>query len=226
MKAMRAALAAVVALAPMALATLAAQAAELRVGYSSDITTLDPANHRSRVTEGVIHNMYDAVVTRTDDMKVVPEIAQSFTQIDATTYEAKIRPNISFHDGSPLTAEDVKFTFDRIVDPASKSLQVPRIGPYQKSEVVDEYTVKVYFKEPFPSFLSNLSEVALAPCSPDAVKKLGDKYSRFPVAAGPFKVKDWPDDNTVVLGGLRQLRRLPAVRQRRAPGYRRGNGSR
>jgi hypothetical protein len=55
----------------------AASAAELRVGYSADITTLDPANHRSRVTEGVILNMHDALLARTDDMKVVPELAES-----------------------------------------------------------------------------------------------------------------------------------------------------
>jgi peptide/nickel transport system substrate-binding protein len=83
-------LAALAALAPLA----GAGAKELRVGYSADIVTLDPANHRSRVTEGVIHNMYDAVLTRTVDMRVVPELAESFRQIDATTYEMKLKPGI------------------------------------------------------------------------------------------------------------------------------------
>ena len=59
-----------------ALVVADAVAADLRVGYSSDVTTLDPANHRSRVTEGVILNMYDALLARTDDMKVVPELAE------------------------------------------------------------------------------------------------------------------------------------------------------
>ena len=91
-----------------------AQAADLRVGTSSDIVTLDPGNHRSRVTESALLNVYDALVARTDDMKLVPELAESVTQIDATTWEAKLRRGVRFHDGSEMTAEDVKFTYDRL----------------------------------------------------------------------------------------------------------------
>jgi peptide/nickel transport system substrate-binding protein len=98
-------------------------------------------------------------------------------------------------------------------------LQVPRIGPYEKSEVVDESTVKVYFKEAFPSFLSNVSEVALAPCSPDAVKKLGDKYARFPVGAGPFKVKEWPNDNTIILERFNDYKWAPSFMNHQGPAY-------
>jgi peptide/nickel transport system substrate-binding protein len=202
MKAMRAALAAVVALAPMALATLAAQAAELRVGYSSDITTLDPANHRSRVTEGVIHNMYDAVVTRTDDMKVVPEIAQSFTQIDATTYEAKIRPNISFHDGSPLTAEDVKFTFDRLTkENAMGGKTSPRaslVGPVAETIVVDPLTVRFKLKSPWPIFPAYLPFNQVV--SKAFVEKVGtDGMATQAMGAGPFKLVEWRRGDAVIL---------------------------
>jgi peptide/nickel transport system substrate-binding protein len=169
--------------------TAAAGAAELRVGYSSDITTLDPANHRSRVTEGVIHNMYDAVVTRTDDMRVVPEIAESFEQIDATTFEAKIRPGIRFHDGSELTAEDVKFTFDRLTKEGAMDGQTsPRqslVGPIADTVVVDPHTVRFKLSSPWPIFKAYLPFNQVV--SKAFVEKVGtDGMATQAMGSGPY----------------------------------------
>lgn len=179
-----------------------ASAAELRVGYSSDITTLDPANHRSRVTEGVIHNMYDAVVTRTDDMKVVPEIAESFKQIDATTYEAKIRKGIKFHDGSALTAEDVKFTFDRLTkENAMGGKTSPRkslVGPVADTIVVDPYTVHFKLSNPWPIFRAYLPFNQVV--SKAHVEKIGtDGMATKAMGSGPFKLVEWRRGDSVIL---------------------------
>lgn len=177
-------------------------AAELRIGYSSDITTLDPANHRSRVTEGVIHNMYDAVVTRTDDMKVVPEIAQSFTQIDATTYEAKIRPGIKFHDGSALTAEDVKYTFDRLTkDNAMGGQTSPRkslVGPLADTIVVDPLTVRFKLANPWPIFSAYL------PFNQVVSKAFTEKAGNAGMAtqamgSGPYKLVEWRRGDALIM---------------------------
>ena len=92
----------------------AVQASELRVGFTLDAMTLDPANHRNRETETIIRNMYDGLVTRDGDMKVVPEIAESYELVSPTVYDFRIRDGITFHDGSPLTAEDVRFTLERL----------------------------------------------------------------------------------------------------------------
>ena len=123
-----------------------APAADLRVGYSSDIVTLDPGNHRSRVTESALLNIYDSLVARTDDMKLVPELAESLTQIDATTWEAKLRRGVRFHDGSEMTAEDVRFTYDRLTKAnAMDGKTSPRqslVGPVAETIVVDPYTVR------------------------------------------------------------------------------------
>jgi peptide/nickel transport system substrate-binding protein len=179
-----------------------ARAAELRVGYSADIVTLDPANHRSRVTEGVIHNMYDAVVTRTDDMRVVPEIAESLTQIDATTWEARIRPGIRFHDGSPLTAEDVKFTFDRLTrDGAMEGKTSPRkslVGPLAETVVVDPLTVRFKLASPWPVFRAYLPFNQVV--SRAYVEKVGsDGMATRPMGAGPFRLVEWRRGDSVIL---------------------------
>src|SRR5690606_5481932 len=91
-----------------------AQAQALRVGVTLDADTLDPANHRKRETETIIRNIYDGLVTRDPDMKVVPELAESFTQVSPTVYDFVIRKGVKFHDGTEMTAEDVKFTLDRV----------------------------------------------------------------------------------------------------------------
>ncbi len=177
-------------------------AAELRVGYSSDIVTLDPANHRSRVTEGVIHNMYDAVVTRTDDMRVVPEIAASFEQIDATTYEVKIRPGITFHDGSPLTAEDVKFTFDRLTREGAMGGETsPRqslAGPIKDTHVVDELTVRFELESFWPIFQAYLPFNQVV--SKAFVEAVGnDGMATQAMGSGPFKLVEWRRGDAIIM---------------------------
>lgn len=148
----------------------------------------------------IMRQIYDPLVWQPEGGKFVPGLADKWEiSPDGKIYTFTLRKGVKFHDGTPLNAAAVKFTFDRIADPKTKSLQSGRLGPYDRSEVVDEYTVKVYLKEPFIVFLSNLSEVALAPASPTAIQKLGDKYPLNPVATGPFKVKEWKDSNTLIL---------------------------
>lgn len=90
------------------------RAREVRVGVAQDALTLDPANHRNRETQTIIRNMMDGLLTRDADMRIRPEIAESWRQIDARTYEFRLRSGIRFHSGDVLTAADIKFTFDRL----------------------------------------------------------------------------------------------------------------
>jgi peptide/nickel transport system substrate-binding protein len=83
----------------LASAAATAIGAELRVGFTQDALTLDPGNHRKRETETLIRNLYDGIMTQTAKSEVVPEIAESLRQIDALTYEAKLRKGIKFHNG-------------------------------------------------------------------------------------------------------------------------------
>ena len=92
-----------------------ARASEIRVGYTQDALTLDPANPGNRDTETIIRNMYDGLLTRDAAMRVVPELADRWRQVDPVTYEFHLRAGVRFHDGSPMTAEDVKFTMERVL---------------------------------------------------------------------------------------------------------------
>jgi peptide/nickel transport system substrate-binding protein len=88
---------------------------EIIIGFIDDVLTMDSANYRARTTETILRDMYDGVVVRNTKMEVVPQIAESWKQLDTLTYDFVIRKGIKFHSGDPLTAEDIKFTFDRII---------------------------------------------------------------------------------------------------------------
>ncbi len=181
----------------------AAHAADLIVGFTLDADTLDPANHRKRETETIIRNLYDGLVTRDGDMKVVPEIAESFVQVSPTVYDFKIRSGIKFHDGSEMTAEDVKFTLDRItVEGAMGDGQTsPRqglMGPVASVEVVDGNTVRINLKEPWPILPAMLPNQQIV--SKAFVEKAGAAgIATAENGTGPFKLVEWRKGDSIIM---------------------------
>jgi peptide/nickel transport system substrate-binding protein len=168
----------------------------------------------------IMRNLYDPLVWQPEGGVFVPGLAESWeVSDDGLSYTFTLRQDVTFHDGTPLNAEAVKATYDRMVDPESKSLQVSRLGPYDRTEVIDDYTVQVFLTEPFVVFLSNMSEVALAPASPTAVTDLGEDYAMRPVATGPFKIQDWPDDTTLVIERNPDYAWAPDFIQNKGPAY-------
>ena len=105
---------------------------ELRIGYPVDIATLDPADHRNRSTEIILRNLYDGLLTRDPLMRLVPDIAEAWTQISPTVYEFKLRDGIMLQSGRPLEADDVVFSFERLIKPGTLGQRSPRaslLGP-------------------------------------------------------------------------------------------------
>ena len=102
---------------------------EIRVGFTQDALTLDPANPGNRDTETIVRNMYDGLLVRDPAMKVVPQIAVSWIQSDALTYDFSLRDGVHFHDGTLLTAEDVKFTIDRVLTRQDRRPDQPPARP-------------------------------------------------------------------------------------------------
>lgn len=174
----------------------------IKVGIRSSVLTLDPANHRDRVTETVIRNIFDGLVTRTVDGKIVPEIAASWETPNPTVWEFKIRKGITFHDGSALNADDVVFTFERIIkEGAMEGKTSPRKGllaPVKSVEKVDDYTVRFNLEAPWPIFLQMLPHQQIIPKA--YFQNVGvDEFLKKPVGAGPFKFVEGKLDERIVL---------------------------
>lgn len=180
-----------------------AQAArELRVGITQDALTLDPANHRSRDTQTVIRNIHDGILTRDADMRIRPEIAESIRAVDARTFEVKLRPGIRFHSGDLLSAEDIKFTLDRLTRPNAMGGQTsPRrdlLGPLEETVIVDERTVRLILSQPWalmPAMLP-FNEVV----NRRQVERVGQEGMQTrPDGCGPFKLADWRRGEAVIM---------------------------
>ncbi|KKM10216.1 peptide ABC transporter substrate-binding protein [Clostridiales bacterium PH28_bin88] len=174
----------------------------LVVGMSDSILTLDPAMHRDRNTETVIRNMFDGLVTRTPDGKIVPEIAESYTQLSPTVWEFKIRRGITFHNGDPLTADDVKFTFDRLITEGfidgKTSPRKGLLGSLESVEKVDDYTVRLNLAQPWPILLRMLPHQQIVPKK--YLEEKGNAYfADNPIGAGPFKFVEGKLDERIVM---------------------------
>src|SRR5262245_3767367 len=90
-----------------------ASAADLKIGVSSEVTTLDPHFfHLSSNTE-IDKLVYSGLVTQDAELKVIPDLAESWRTLDDTHWEFKLRQGVTFHDGTPFTADDVVFTYQR-----------------------------------------------------------------------------------------------------------------
>ena len=120
-----------------------------------------------------------------------PAIAESWdVSSDGMTYTFHIRKGIKFSDGTPVTAEDVKFSLDRFADPKlNQVLAVAAVG-YKSSEVVDDQTIKVQLSAPVSAFLYNISIFPAFIVPKALVESQGEKFWDAPVGTGPFKVKE------------------------------------
>ncbi len=178
----------------------------LVIGLSSaSIITLDPADHRDRYTETVLRNMFDGLVTRTRDNQVVLELAESYEWIDPTVLEFKLKEGVTFHNGEDLTAEDVKFTFDRIIQEnmieypeAHTSPRKGLTGPLTSVDIVDDYTVRLNLSDPWPPALQMLVHQQILP--KDYLEEVGTEgFLKAPVGCGPFKFVEGKLDEQIVM---------------------------
>ncbi|MCF8070679.1 MAG: hypothetical protein K9L30_19020 [Desulfobacterales bacterium] len=175
---------------------------EILIGYTSDAISMDPANHRERTTETILRNMYDGLVVRNSKMEVVPQLAESWKQIDTLTYDFTLRKGIKFHNGDLLTAEDIKFTFDRIItDGAIDGQTSPRkslLGSLKEIKILDSHKVRFILGEPWPVFPAFLPWQEVV--SKNFASSVGNEGMSTNVnGTGPFKLVEWIRGNRIVM---------------------------
>jgi len=177
----------------------------LIVGLSQAPTSLDPADHRSRLSETVIRNMFDGLVTRDTRSGVHLELAEEMTWLDEKTLEVKLRQGVNFHDGVEMTADDVVFTFDRIIRENAIEFPEPHssprqglIAPLESIEKVDDYTVVMNFSGPWPPAMQLLVHQQIVP--KHYLEEVGTEgFVANPIGTGPFKFVEGQLDDQIVL---------------------------
>ncbi|RAR41229.1 ABC transporter substrate-binding protein [Paenibacillus sp. MDMC362] len=172
------------------------QGGELSFALATSPDTLDPHRSGLAVSVRVIRTIHDSLVVQLPDHTIKPWLATEWeVSEDGLSYTFKLRENVKFHDGTAFNAEAVKYNFDRILDPATKASNAAALlQPYQSSEVLDEYTVKLNLATPSRAFLGNLSQALLGLVSPAAAQKYGDQLGQHPVGTGPFKFVKWEEN--------------------------------
>lgn len=163
---------------------------------------LDPNVGSSRYEAVVISALFDPLIFRDKDGEYHSHLAKSWTTSeDGLVWTFELREDVKFHDGTPFNAEALKFNFDRMTDPETKSQAAGVfLGPYEGSEIIDEYTLKVTFNEIHAAIFDRLSGAWLRPVSPTAVEEYGEDFGTNPVGTGPFMFKEWvPRDHITVV---------------------------
>ena len=166
---------------------------------------LDPGDHRDRNSETVIRNMFDGLVTRDTRSGVHMELAEEMDWLDDKTLEIKLRHGVLFHDGVEMTADDVVFTFNRIIQEDAIEYPEPHtsprkslITPLESIEKIDDYTVVMNFNGPWPPALQLLVHQQIVP--KHCLEEVGTKgFVEYPVGTGPFKFVSANSDMTEII---------------------------
>ena len=175
----------------------------------------DPSTAPPQITPfGMLYAIHDALVRPYPSQKMGPSLAESWSESeDGLVYEFRLRPNLKFHNGDPLTTEDVKFSFDRYHGAAAKTLH----EHVTQVEIVDPRVVRFHLAAPWPDFMTFFGTTASAAgivLPKKYLTEVGDDgFKRHPIGAGPYKfVSSRPGIEVVLEAVPDYWRRVPNVK--------------
>ena len=184
----------------MTLAPVPAQAdrSTLTIGLSGIPETMDPHLLWGTTWMPPYYALFDALTVIGDDNEAQPGLATSWKRVDPTTWEFKLRDRVKFHNGEPFTAEAVKFTFERIIDPATKAAVKNRVPTIKAVEVIDPLTVRLLTATPDPNVPKSVSVAFIIP--PKYFKDKGaGGFAEAPVGTGMFRLIEFRRQSQIKL---------------------------
>lgn len=140
--------------------------------------------------------IYSRLVEADENMQIHPGLAESWQQLDDKTMQFKLRKGIKFHNGDDFTAEDVKFSFERMMNSPRIAFVLP---PIERIDIVDDYTVDIVTKTPFGPLLAHLSHPALGMVSKKLLTENPEALKEKPIGTGSYKFKEWIYGDKLVL---------------------------
>ena len=161
----------------------------------SSPTNLDPRVGIDAQSERIDELIFDALLTRDEHLNVQPGLAESWNIPDPLTYVFHLHSGVKFHDGRPLTARDVKWTFDSLVQGKIRSTKASTYRFVSHIDAPDDSTVVFHLTEPSATLLWNLSEGAIGIVPYGS----GEEISAMPMGSGPFRFVSAEQDKDVIL---------------------------
>ena len=184
-----------------------ASAVELKWAAQNDILTLDPHAQNHATTNNMVSHVYEPLVRFDKNYKVEPALATSWQSTSPTTVRFNLRKNVKFQDGTPFTADDVLFSFDRIRQPQG-TMQI-YVGGVKEIKKIDDYTVDVISDKPNPTLLNNFTTFLIMSkvwCVKNKSEKIQDYKAKEITHAstntngtGPYIIKEWQPDQKLVM---------------------------
>lgn len=164
-------------------------AAPLAVGLSGDVTSMDPHFHLYVPNQNIADHVYDRLIHRDNTLSMVPGLALSWKSIDDLTWEVKLRPNVKFHDGSPFTSEDVKFSFERVPTVKdSPGLMTTYTRAIASIDAVDPLTIRIKTSKPHPLVPNDLAIIPIvSKKAASGVTSADFNSGKAAIGTGPYK---------------------------------------
>ncbi len=182
---------------------------------ASDPPTLDPALSTDTTSGAVVLKIFDGLVQfDPETLDVIPAVAERYDILDGgKTYVFYLRRDVRFHNGRYVTASDVQFSFERTLNPKTKSPRTWVLTPIQGSgdyiqgktdhlrgiEIIDDWTLKLSLDHPFAPFLAQLCMEAASIVPREECEKWGADFKSHPVGCGPFEFVKWAHDVNIIL---------------------------
>ena len=163
-----------------------------------DVVGLDPGF----LTESavLVDNIFDTLVTRDENMKLVPSLAESWSQTAPDKWVFRLRAGVKFTNGEPMDAEAVKFSIDRVKDPSAAAPTVSYISTVREVRVIDPLTIEVATNGPDPLLPTRFSRYPTEVVPPKYVSQVGRKtFAQKPVGTGAFKLLKWEKGTAIEL---------------------------
>ncbi|PYN60450.1 MAG: hypothetical protein DMD92_06875 [Candidatus Rokuibacteriota bacterium] len=184
---------------------------ELRVAIPWTPETLDPTMNLSSIRAAVGVSIFDSLVGRDGDGRLVPELAESWRLLDDRTWQFRLRRDVVFHDGEPFNAEAVRFTVQRVLDPNQKSPNRANIAEVVRVDVVDDLTVNLITRQPYAPLPNRLVDFPMVP--PKYTAAHGNPgLALRPVGTGAFRFVELVKDERLIVEAFeRHWRGAPGI---------------
>ena len=177
----------------------------ITMGHSSVPDIINPILTSETISVELMNLVFSSLVRFDAAQKPVPDLAEAWeVSDDGLMWTFFIRDDVRFHDGHHLTARDVEFTYRSIMDPENASPMAERYELIDRAEAEGDYVFRIILRYPCASLLHKLS-CAIAPEHLlENVDLHSTSFNRLPVGAGPFRLTDWADDDTITLDANRE----------------------
>ncbi|MEO3474609.1 ABC transporter substrate-binding protein [Roseomonas sp. CAU 1739] len=178
-----------------------APAQTLTMGVGAPVSSLDPHYHLLRSNNEVGQMLFDSLLTTDSRAALRPGLAESWRAVSDTVWEFTLRENVRFHDGTPLTADDIAYTFERIPQMRGPGASFSTmIRPVQRLEIVDARTLRMHTAEPAPLLPTYLSQVMIVSRRLHAEATTSDFNSgKSAIGTGPFRLVSHATGDRIVM---------------------------